>query len=38
LDRSDRAVNVYRVTLTYLELDLDVFAGPFDSRSTSRMW
>jgi segregation and condensation protein A len=30
LDRSDRAVNVYRVTLTYLELDLDVFAGPFD--------
>lgn len=30
MDRSDRAVNVYRVTLTYLELDLDVFAGPFD--------
>jgi segregation and condensation protein A len=29
-DRSGPAVNVYGVTLTYLELDLDVFAGPFD--------
>jgi segregation and condensation protein A len=30
LVRSDRAVNVDGVTLTYLDLDLDVFAGPFD--------
>jgi segregation and condensation protein A len=29
-ERSDRGVSVYSVTLTYLELDLDVFAGPFD--------
>jgi segregation and condensation protein A len=29
-DRSGTADNVYAVTLTYLELDLDVFAGPFD--------
>ncbi|MGP0051464.1 MAG: segregation and condensation protein A [Solirubrobacteraceae bacterium] len=28
--RSGRAGNFYSVTLTYLELDLDVFAGPFD--------
>jgi segregation and condensation protein A len=29
-ERSASAANVYTVTLTYLELDLDVFAGPFD--------
>jgi segregation and condensation protein A len=28
--RSGRPVTVDRVTLTYLDLDLDVFAGPFD--------
>jgi segregation and condensation protein A len=29
-ERSEGAVNVVGVTLTYLDLDLDVFAGPFD--------